>query len=268
MADDRTLRDGRLLGKVAITGVASGIGAASAALLRGRGWHVTGFDIVEPAVAVDDFVQVDLADARATTAAARSVDGPFIALCNVAGLPPRDGLAARILRVNFLALRQFTQGISGALTPTASIVNVASRAGRQWRSHLDRVKALMALADDADTAGFCDAHGIDSVRAYDLSKEAVIAWMVAETARLGPRGRRMNSVSPGAVDTPILADFEAAFGDRAALVIAKAGRPGSAAEVAEVVAFLAGPESGWMKGTDIAVDGGTMAVDLAEELGL
>lgn len=268
MADDRTLRDGRFLGKVAVTGVASGIGAASAALLRGRGWHVTGFDVVEVGVTVDEFVQVDLADPDATAAAARRADGPFDALCNVAGLPPRDGLAARILRVNFLAMRQFTQAIGGALTPAASVVNVASRAGRNWRSHLDQGKALMALDDDGDTSAFCEAHGIDGVRAYDLSKEAVIAWTVAETVRLGPGGWRMNCVSPGAVDTPILADFEAAFGDRAALVIAKAGRPGTAAEVAEVVAFLAGPESGWMKGTDISVDGGTMAVDLAEELGL
>jgi len=254
--------------RVVITGAATGIGAETARLLRAAGTHVTALDIAEPSDTVDAYVPVDLGDPAAIDRAVASLEGSFDALCNVAGLPPREGLTAKILTVNFLGLRRLTTAMLDRLSPGASIVNVASVAGMRWRDNLDQVKALLALSDDADTADFCNAHGIDHVRAYDLSKEAVIVWTMAQTEALIARDLRANTVSPAAVATGILDDFKAAFGERTARNIARVGRTGTPEEIAAVIVFLASPASGWLKGIDIRIDGGTVALNQCDALSL
>ena len=256
--------------RIAITGCASGIGAEAARILRESGAHVTGFDIFEPKSNVDTFVKIDLADRASIDRAAAHVTDPFDALCNIAGLPPKSGnsTAPRILSVNLMGLRRFTRAMLPKLAPGASIVNMASRAGQRWRENIEQVKTLLALDDDADMAAFCAAHAIDVVRAYDLSKEAVIVWTISQTEALLRRQLRMNTISPGAIETGIMADFIAAFGERATRQIARAGRPDSATEVAEVAAFLASPQSHWIKGTDVIVDGGKSAFAASDVLGL
>jgi len=254
--------------RVVITGAATGIGAETARRLRAAGAHVTALDIAEPSDAIDAYVPVDLGDTAAIDAAVAALDGPFDALCNVAGLPPREGLTAKILAVNFLGLRRLTTAMLDKLSPGASIVNVASVAGMRWRDNLDQVKALMALSDDGDTAAFCETHDIDRVRAYDLSKEAVIVWTMAQTEALITRELRANTVSPAAVATGILDDFKAAFGERAARNIARVGRTGTPEEIAAVIVFLASPASGWLKGIDIRIDGGTVALNMCDALDL
>lgn len=254
--------------QVAITGAAGGIGGELARLMTSRGARVTAFDVVEPAASVASFIATDLADPASIDRALASAPGPFDALCNVAGLPPRNGLEATILAVNFTGLRRFTNGMLEKLPPGASIVNLASRAGSRWGENIDQVKALLALLDDADLAAFVADKGIDPVRAYDLSKEALIVWTMVRTADLAERGLRMNCISPAAVQTGILDDFMAAFGERAARGIALAGRAGTAAEIAQVAAFLISPESGWIKGANLTADGGLEAMVTTDKFGL
>ncbi len=253
--------------RVALTGGASGIGAEVAAKLKAGAHHVTAFDISEPAANIDAWIRTDLNEPASVAAAIEAADGPFDALINNAGLPPREGLEEVILRVNFMGFRSFLQGMLEKLNEGAAIVNVASRAGAAWRENLDEVKALMACQPD-DLSSFIADRGIDHVRAYNLSKEAVIALTVAETERMVARGFRMNSVSPAAVSTGILDDFTAAFGERVAKNIARAGRPGLPEEIADVILFLLSPDSAWIKGQDIVIDGGMSAMGLSDALGL
>ena len=126
----------------------------------------------------------------------------------------------------------------------------------------------MALPGPDAVARFVEERDMDPLRAYALSKEAVIAWTVAQTEAWITRGLRGNTVSPAAVGTGILDDFIAAMGERVAKNIARAGRPGTAEEIASVLVYLAGPESGWIKGQDITVDGGMSAFAMADGLGL
>ena len=194
-------------------------------------------------------------------------EGPYDALINNAGLPPRDGLEEMILKVNFFGLRFFLTAMLDKLAPGASVVNTASRAGAHWRDNLDEVKALMAL-DPATLPAFIAQREMDAMRAYNLSKEALIVLTMAQTQRMLDRGLRMNSVSPAAVSTGILDDFVAAFGDRVAQNIARVGRAGLPHEVADVIVFMASPQSHWLKGTDIIVDGGMSALAQSDALGL
>jgi len=254
--------------RVALTGCATGIGASVAAKLKQRGATVIAFDLNEPRENVDRWIRIDLSDPASIIEAVESADDPFDALINNAGLPPREGMTETVLRVNFFGLRKFMNAMLDRLEPGASIVNTASRAGAMWRENIEEVKALMALNGTDDLTAFIKDRGIDHVRAYNLSKEAVIVSTFADTEALLARGMRINSVSPAAVSTGILDDFKAAFGPRVAKAIARAGRAGAADEVAEVIVFLASPESQWIKGQDITIDGGMTAMATADSLEL
>lgn len=97
--------------KIALTGGATGIGAEVAAQLQAAGHHVTAFDISQPQAHVDRWVETDLGDAASIRAAIAAVDGPYDALINNARLPPREGLAEQVLRVNYFGLKAFSDGM-------------------------------------------------------------------------------------------------------------------------------------------------------------
>lgn len=253
--------------RAAITGAATGIGATTAEKLRLRGYEVVAFDIAEPAN-VDQWIRVDMSQPDSINAATAQVSGCFDCLINNAGLPPRPGLEQSILSVNFLGLVRITNSLIPMLNEGGAIVNTASRAGAAWRENIEQVKALFALTDPAELGDFVETHTIDHVRAYNLSKEAVIAWGFAQTERLIALNLRMNSVSPAAVSTAILEDFKTAFGEKIARNIARVGRPGLPDEVADVIVFLASRESHWLKGNDLTIDGGMSALAVADQLGL
>lgn len=251
----------------AVTGVASGIGAELARILKAQNYRVIGFDIQETAENVDRFVHLDLNDPDSIAVAA-AIDEPLDGLCNNAGLPPREGLEEAILQVNFLGTRAFTYAMTPHLQSGASIVNMASRAGHGWRDGLEQVKRLAALTNPGDITAFITSENIDATRCYNLTKEALILWTMAETERLTNRGLRMNSLSPGGISTGIIGDFQKAFGAQMAKNVARAGRPGNATEIADIAAFLLSPASNWIKGADITVDGGMGAFNQSDAMGL
>ena len=250
--------------RVAVTGGASGIGAAVVRKMQAAGHHVTSFDIAEPA-GVDHWIQTDLSDAASIEAAIRAAEGPFDALINNAGIPPREGMAAQVLQINWFGLVAFLDGMLDQLNPGGAIVNVASRAGAMWQQNLEQVQALRALPA-AGVPEFLTAYGINATRAYNLSKEAVIVMTHARCAEMIARDFRMNAFSPAAVSTGILDDFVKAFGPKVAANIARVGRAGTPEEVADVIAFLASPDSHWIKGQEIAIDGGMGAIAMTEAL--
>ena len=252
----------------AITGVASGIGADLARILRAQGHRVLGLDVLDRAEHADRLIPLDLSDPDSIARAAAAIDEPLDGLCNNAGVPPRDGLEAMILQVNFLGQRALTAALLDRLRPDGSILNMASRAGHGWRENLDQVRRLAALRGPRDADLFARTERLDATRAYNLSKEAMILWTMAMTEPLIARGLRINSLSPGGVATGILDDFRRAFGAQMARNVERAGRPGRPEEIAAIAAFVLSPEAHWLKGADIPVDGGMGAFNLSDALGL
>lgn len=250
-----------------ITGAATGIGAETVKKLKAKGYEVTAFDTAAPAN-VDRWIKLDMSDPEAIDAAARQLDGTFDCLINNAGLPPREGLTNSVLAVNYFGLVQLTRTLEANLKAGGVIVNTASRAGAAWAENIEQVKALMALSGVCELDDFIAAQNLNHVRAYNLSKEAVIVWGMANTERLIAKDLRVNSVSPAAVSTGILDDFATAFGERMAKNVARVGRPSQPEEVADVIMYLLSEESRWIKGMDMTIDGGMSALATSDRLGL
>ena len=254
--------------KVAITGGSTGIGASVAKKYKNAGNEVVVFDVVQPKTKVDEWVQTDLSEFDSINSALASNFGPYDALINNAGLPPKENLAEKILSVNFIGFRQFCTGMLNQLYPGSAIVNTASRAGAMWRNNIDEVRALMGLSSIDQIANFIEERDINHIRAYNLSKECVIVFTLAQTESLIQRDLRMNCISPGAVSTPILNDFKKAFGEQTVKNISRAKRPANPDEVADAIIFLASPQSGWLKGIELTIDGGMGAMAISDELNL
>lgn len=243
--------------KIVVTGSSSGIGAETAKLLQSLGSQVIGMDLVESIDNVDQFYQVDFSRPESIEHAVQQLPAGIDAICNIAGVPPTKSREL-VLKVNFLGLRHFTELMIDKLNDNASIVNVASLAGLGWPQAGEQIKKFLALRDFEGVTAFCDQNGIEegAGRSYFFSKECLIVWTMMNRWTWRERGIRINCVSPGPTETPILADFLETLGERAAEDARVMDRPGRPEDIAPVIAFMCSEASGWIKGANLPVDGG------------
>lgn len=240
---------------IAVTGVASGIGAETAAELTRQGANVVGIDRT-PTDGLDQFHQVDLSDAASIDDLIQALPTGLDGLCNIAGLPP-TAPASAVMTVNLLALRRLSEGLAPKLAEGASITHLASLAGIGWPDAVQQVTEALALDFGADVEGFCSTNALDEGgRSYFLSKECVQVYTMMNRWRWRERGIRMNCISPGPVDTPILPDFLETLGERAEEDMKIMDRPGHPTDIAPVVAFLQSDGSRWLRGANLTADGG------------
>jgi len=262
--DDRTF---------AVTGVASGIGAASARLLKSRGARVIGFDRRAPeSDLVDQFIHFDQADPEAIDAAANAAAGGLDGLLNIAGIPPSaDVSPTTVLMVNYYGLRRLTEAMLDRLTRGAAIVNLASGAGLGWMGNLERVKAGLAPRSPAAVAEFVAAHGIHNAglrndAAYPLSKQLLIVWTLQSYALWQQHGVRMNAIAPAGVATPILDTFLDNFGTDAARRMAGIGSA-TPESIAAIAVMLLDPALDWINGAVIPAERGAITAGMLAQFG-
>lgn len=239
---------------IIVTGASSGIGAATAALAAAQGATLISVDINRPANAVGQFFGADLSDKASIDRLVEALPAGIHGLANIAGLPPTRP-AEVVLSVNLVGLKYLTGRLIPKLADGASIVNLASLAGLNWADARQSIQASETL-DFTGVPAFCKAHGIEGARSYFFSKEALIVWTMQNRWTWRDRGIRMNAVSPGPVDTPILKDFVETLGARAEEDMRTMDRPGRPDDIAPVVAFLLSDGSAWIRGTNLPTDGG------------
>ena len=260
-----------LFGKtIVITGVASGIGRRTAELAGQMGAEVIGIDRTPPAQPAGAFIAGDIGTPAGVEAIVGVLPGRIDALCNVAGVSGTTG-AAHTLAVNFFGLRALSEALAPKLREGGSVVNVASIAGYGWRANLERARGVARTRGFPDSAGIVAEFGIPDEAGYPVSKEILLVWtmLAAHQPLFRQRGIRVNAVSPGPVDTPILTQFRTVLGDaRVDRDIAATGRAGTAADIAPVVLYLCSDAARWINGTNIATDGGLEAAVNADTLGL
>lgn len=245
-----------------VTGAASGIGAALVTQLRDD-CEVLALDrtALDPAPGVVPLC-CDLADPAQVAAVVEELRGRLDAVAHVAGVPG-TAPAPTVLAVNVLAPVRLIGGLLPDMPPDGAVVTVASIAAHRSDAPVEVVDELLACADPAALAAWLDRHPHAGPEAYDVSKKALVRWTLLTAVR-HLAGVRLNSVSPGPVETPILADFRASMGeadiDRAAGAVGRHGRP---EEAAAAVAFLLDPRASWIRGLDLPLDGGLTALRAA-----
>lgn len=240
---------------IIVTGASSGIGAESAAEIKRQGATVIAVDLNEPKANADQFFRADMSIPAEIDELAKKLPAGANGLCNIAGLPPTRP-PAQVVKVNLMGLKRFTYAIVPKLADGAAIVNLASLAGVEWPDNKEVAKLGNALEDFDAAEAFCEKHKIEGGRSYFFTKEALIIWTMQNRWTWRDRGIRMNSISPGPVETPIFPDFVETLGDRVEEDMKIMDRVGVPTDVAPVVAFLLSDGSAWIRGTNIPTDGG------------
>lgn len=258
-----------LLGKtIVITGISSGIGQRTAELALAQGADVVGIDMIAPPTPGPAFIQADISDKASIEAAVNRLPKNIDALCNIAGVSGTVG-AAKTLAINFYGLRALSEAVAPRIRQGGAVINAASIAGFGWRANLERAKALVDADGFSNPAEVVAKHGVKDEECYPVSKEALLLWTykAAHQALFKDRGVRVNAVSPGPVETPILTQFRAVLGDeRVDSDIARVGRPGNSSDIAPAILFLCSDGARWINGANIPVDGGLEASILADVL--
>lgn len=258
--------DGR---RAAVTGCASGIGAQLVRQLTGLGAHVVGLDRCEPGFDIAEFHAIDLADAASIDRAVAALGGPIDAVFNVAGVSSGIGDPLRVVTVNFLGLRHFTEAVVATMPAGSSVVSVSSLAAAGYAEHRHTVAGLLRTPTMADGIEWCQHHP-DALAdgGYRLSKEAVILYTMNSTVPLGARGIRINCTGPGVTETPILEQLRDAYGQRFLDAIEKPlGRAADPAEQAAVLVFLNSAAASYISGQVVWVDGGNLGAAIAGDIG-
>ncbi len=257
-----------LTGKnIVVTGAASGIGQRTAELAQAMGATVFSVDRNIPEQRVGHFIEADLGSQKGVNDLIEALPAGIDALANVAGLSGTSGRVATIA-VNFFAPRALSLGLASKINQCGSVINVASIAGFGWRANLERAKKALAVSEfPTNIDKFCDDHNIQNETSYPDSKELLLLWtyQASQDPIFKDKNIRINAVSPGPVETPILKQFREVLGDeRVNSDINRVGRAGTAHDIAPPILFLASDASRWVNGTNLACDGGLEASVMAE----
>ncbi len=229
---------------VVVTGAASGIGHATAAMFAEMGETVFGLDIAPTVPDGVTYVECNVADRASVDAAieACSGEGRIDVLANVAGVV-QFGRFETITdsewdRVHSIDLKGPFMVMQAALplvrAGKGNIVNVSSVAGRVPQPY---------------------------TTAYSAAKGGLTMLTRALALELSPEGIRVNAICPGTVDTPIVSevfekltdDLDTRVADRLMMMLSGTIAP---AEIAAAIRYLASPEAKFVTGAVLPVDGG------------
>lgn len=254
-----------------VVGGARGIGAASALALAETGHDVVIVDRASDdarlpyALATQEDLSAAVAAARRAGAdahgiAADACDEPAMRAAVADAERLLGGLDCVVVTAGVIAggvpiWEQPEQEVEAVLDVDLRAVLVAARAGvpALLRRPEPRAGRFVAVASTAAS------RGLPLLSAYCAAKAGVVGFVRALAAELRGTGITANSVSPGSTDTPILVESARLYGlEHHELFGAQQAieRLISAEEIARVVSFLAGPDSGAVTGADHAVDGG------------
>lgn len=235
---------------VLITGGARGMGASHAQALAKAGWHVCVADLKDTAQIVraiqDDGGSasghlLDVADSNAWNALADQIRrefGGLAGLVNNAGVSYRHGISDtddanwhKVININLSGVFFGMRAMAPVMRDSGggSIINISSISGQ---------------------LGY---HGA----AYGASKWGVRGLTKSAAGEYAPWGIRTNSIHPGLIDTPMVSNADAFIASSLeSIPFGRAGRPD---EISAAVVFLMSPESSYLNGSELTIDGGLIA---------
>ncbi|WP_199442987.1 SDR family oxidoreductase [Umezawaea beigongshangensis] len=235
-----------------ITGGTSGIGLATAQLLAGRGHRV---------------VVTGSTDASVAAVAPGLPEGVTAVRADSRSLPDIDRLTDEVrTRFGHLDLLFLNAGVFRAATLATvdekmydELFDVNAK-GQFFT--LQKMEPLLAEgASVVITVGIAATRGVAGASVAAGSRGALLTMVPSLAVELAPRRIRVNAVSPGAIDTPLLGKSGLPEEDIARIKRNQAeqipfGRLGRMTEIAETVAFLASDGAAYVTGQEIVVGGG------------
>ncbi len=243
--------------RVIVTGAASGMGAATAALLVELGAHVTALDVKPTELTGVTSALIDLRDRSSIDAAAAAVDGPIDAVFSVAGLPGAPFSDVDTVTVNFIGARRLIEALVPKMPRGAAAACVASNAGLGWQQELDRLIPFIAIEEFEQAKQWVADNPKTVIQGYLFSKKAINAWVAWRAPGLMQSGIRLNCTNPGPTETAMMPFFEDQNGKELIdAFVGPSGRRSTAEEQAWPLLFLNSPRSSYIAGEALHVDAG------------
>ena len=252
------------MGTYAVTGSASGIGAATASLLRTQGHEVIGVDLAGADVDAD--LSTPAGRQAAVAAVAEQCGGVLDGAVPCAGLGPiPDRPGSRIVAVNYFGTVEVLDGLRPLLAaaPSPAVVAISSNSTTTTPGVPTDLVELCLAGDEPAARRRADELG-GLVGPYPASKLALARWVrrSAVTDDWVGAGIRLNAVAPGMVETAMVAEGRAdptvgPLLEQFPIPVGRAGRP---EEIASLIGFLLGPDAGFFCGSVVFADGGTDAL--------
>jgi NAD(P)-dependent dehydrogenase (short-subunit alcohol dehydrogenase family) len=240
-------------------GGGAGMGAAAVRHLSDLGAEVHVLDLKEPPVAVSSYQAVDLRDPAATTEAVENIGGQVHALFNCAGLAGMKFPDLDVMLVNFVGMRHLAETVSARMEPGAAIASISSTAGSGYLASIAKWMPLVMSPGFDAAKRWCEANPEEIAGGYGPSKEAIIVWTLWASHAMAERGIRVNCISPGPTDTPMMPDFEQYVGKEFMENFpVPLGRRSTPDEQAWPLIFLNSQLASYVTGENVVTDGGTM----------
>ncbi len=244
-----------------VVGGATGMGAATAALVKDLGAEVVVMDYAPVTLEGVKSIQVDLRERAGIDAAVDECGGPIHALFACAGVA--DGTPG-IEKINFIGHRHLIDRAleAGHLGRGSSIGMISSAAGLGWEAALEELKEYLDTPDFDSAAAWIEAHP-DKAN-YMFSKQTLCAYVAREAMSFLKRGMRINAICPGPTETPLAqanADLWLTF---AADYREETGTSTSTPEEqAHPLVFLCSDAASGVNGVVLVTDGGYFASGIA-----
>ncbi len=247
--------------RVLVVGGATGMGAATAALVQDAGAEVVVMDFAEVTLPRAKAIHVNLGDKASIRTAVEGCGGPVHALFSCAGVA--DGTPG-IEKINFIGHRYLIDLLlaGGMIGRGAAIGLISSAAGLGWEANLAQLKEYLDISDFDAASGWAQEHGKAD---YMWSKQAICAYVASQAMQLLKQGIRINAICPGPTDTPLAranAETWLGFGsDYRAEVGVEASTP---LEQAYPLVFLCSDAAAGVTGTTMITDAGYIPSGITE----
>jgi len=254
----------------AITGSASGIGAATSTMLQAAGHRVIGIDLRGAQVCAD--LSTPEGRAHAVQAVLDESGGVLDSLVLCAGLGSDFTPAAKVVSVNYFGAVELLDGLLPALrsagtspstSRNAAAVVVSSVASTQLSWEKNPLARALAAGDEQAVAAVLDSFGERASHvAYAGSKNALTVAVRQRVAAWAQAGVRINAVAPGAVMTPLLQRGldDPRIGPLIRDFVAPIARRAEPAEIASLIGYLLSEQAAYIHGAQIVIDGGIDAL--------
>jgi NAD(P)-dependent dehydrogenase (short-subunit alcohol dehydrogenase family) len=238
------------------------MGESTAKIVRSLGAEVVAVDIRKPSFDFSKFLEVDLRDPRAIEQMIADVagSGRIDRLFYCAGLPGKFP-AVDVMLVNFIGLRHTVERCAPRMPKGGAIASISSGAGMAWQMMMDKVMPLIAIEDHAKAKAWVEQNQKEPwFESYSFSKMCTIVYTLRRAATLAPeRGVRLNCISPGPTDTPMMPAFiEGVGAEFMAAYPRPLGRNSTADEQGWAMAFLNSDAASYVSGENLYTDGGTV----------